>query len=51
LSGKLETELQASTRITPGEKNRLQKVLQTGALPAEELMRMEHVPGPAGSRP
>lgn len=51
LRRKLETDLQASTQITPGEKNLLQKVLQTGALHAEELMRMEHVAGPAGSRP
>src|SRR6267143_331851 len=36
LRGKLEAEIQASTKISDEEKGLLQKVLQAGALPAEE---------------
>jgi len=36
LRGKLEAEIQASTKISDEEKGLLQKVLQSGALPAEE---------------
>lgn len=36
LRGKLEAEIQAGTKISDEEKGLLQKVLQTGALPAEE---------------
>ena len=50
LRGELETELQASTEITAEEKNHLQEVLQTGTLAAEELMKMEQVPGKVGSQ-
>jgi HEAT repeat protein len=49
LRGKLETELQASSKIAAGEKSYLQEVLQTGTLPVEELMRMGHVRDKAGS--
>lgn len=41
LRGKLEKEMQASTGITDEEKDRLQRVLQTGALPAEESAKAE----------
>ena len=44
LQGKLEGELQASTKINKEEKNRLRRVLQTGALPTEEPVRVEDVP-------
>jgi HEAT repeat protein len=36
LRGKLEKEIQATTKISDEEKGILQKVLQTGALPAEK---------------
>lgn len=36
LRGKLEADIQGSTKISDEEKSRLQKVLQTGTLPAEE---------------
>lgn len=36
LRGKLEVELQASTRVSEEAKKRLQNVLQAGSLPAEE---------------
>jgi hypothetical protein len=48
LRGKLEAELQASTKISSEEKNQLQRVLQIGALPAEEPVRTEEVPDKAG---
>lgn len=41
LRGKLEREIQGSTGITDEEKDRLQSVLQTGALPAEESAKAE----------
>jgi HEAT repeat protein len=50
LQGKLEAELQASTKITAEERNLLQKVLQTGALPAQEPARTERIADKAGSR-
>jgi HEAT repeat protein len=50
LQGKLEAELQASTKITAEERNLLQKVLQTGALPAEEPARTERMADEAGTR-
>jgi hypothetical protein len=48
LRKELETDLRASTKLTPGEKNYLQEVLQTGTLASEELLRMEYAPGKAG---
>jgi HEAT repeat protein len=39
LRRKLEVEIQAGTKINDEHKERLQKVLQTGALPAEEQAR------------
>ena len=48
LQKELETELRTSTEITTAEKSHLQEILSTGTLPAEELMRMEHVPGRTG---
>jgi HEAT repeat protein len=41
LRGKLEAEIQAGTKINDVHKDLLQKVLQTGALPAEEPARAE----------
>ena len=41
MRGKLEREMQDSAQITNEEKNRLQRVLQTGTLPAQEPERME----------
>jgi HEAT repeat protein len=41
LRGKLEAEIQAGTKINDEHKDLLQKVLQTGALPAEEPARAE----------
>ena len=43
LRGKLEVELQASTRINEEEKNRLQNVLQAGRLPMEDDAIAERV--------
>jgi len=51
LQGKLEAELQASTKITTEERQRLESVLQTGALPAEEAATAERIPDKAGLRP
>ena len=51
LRGKLEGEIQASTRIKDEEKDLLQKVLQTGALPAEEPARAEQTPDKAALLP
>jgi HEAT repeat protein len=51
LQGKLEAELQASTKITAEERRRLEGVLHTGALPAEEAERTERIPDKAGLRP
>jgi HEAT repeat protein len=51
LRGKLETEMQASAEITSEEKDRLQKVLQTGALPAQELEKAEEARNTAALRP
>ncbi|HET8921957.1 MAG TPA: HEAT repeat domain-containing protein [Candidatus Acidoferrum sp.] len=48
LRGKLEAELQTSTKISNEEKNQLQRVLQIGALPAEEPVKTEEVPDKAG---
>jgi HEAT repeat protein len=41
LRGKLEAEIQAGTKINDEHKDLLQKVLQAGALPAEEPARAE----------
>jgi HEAT repeat protein len=41
LRGKLEEEMRASTEFANEERDRLQKVLQTGALPAEEPAKSE----------
>ena len=43
MMGKLEEELQASTKISTEVKNQLLKVLQIGALPQTELVSMEIV--------
>jgi HEAT repeat protein len=43
LRGKLEVELQASTRINEEEKKRLRKVLQAGRLSAEDAAIAERV--------
>ena len=43
MMGKLEEELQASTKINTEVKNQLLKVLQIGALPQTELVSMEIV--------
>ncbi len=51
LRGKLEAQIQSSTRAVDEERSALQKVLQTGALPAEETSGREEVPDPAGLRP
>jgi HEAT repeat protein len=51
LQGKLEAELQASTKITAEERQRLESALQTGALPAEEPARTERIPDKAELRP
>jgi len=50
LRGKLEAQIQSSTRAEDEERSALQKVLQTGALPAEETGGREEVPDPAGLR-
>jgi HEAT repeat protein len=42
LRGKLEADIQASTKISDEEKSRLHKVLQTGTLPAEEPANAAH---------
>src|SRR5712692_2026032 len=51
LQGKLEAELQSSTKITTEERQRLESVLQAGALPAEEAATAERIPDKAGLRP
>jgi HEAT repeat protein len=43
LRGKLEVELQASTRINEEEKKRLWNILQAGRLPAEDAAMAERV--------
>jgi HEAT repeat protein len=50
LRKELETELHTSSEMSSEERSHLQEVLSSGTLPAEELMRMEHVPGRAGPR-
>ncbi len=51
LRGKLEESIEASTKISTEEKNRLQKALRTGALPAEEAGKPEQVPKEASLLP
>ena len=51
LRGKLELELQASTRIDKEERKRLQDVLQAGTLPEEEPATAESVPKTAAGLP
>jgi HEAT repeat protein len=51
LQGKLDAELRASAEITAEEKQRLQGVLQTRTLPAEEATRTEPLPEKAEIRP
>lgn len=51
LRGKLEIEIQASTKISNEEKDHLQKVLQTGTLPAEDPARAEQAPDKAALLP
>jgi len=43
LLGKLETELQESTSIEPGEKQRLHNVLRAGSLPAPDAAAPEDI--------
>lgn len=43
LRGRLETELQNNTNIQNDEKNRLQRTLQTGALPAKDRLTGDEV--------
>lgn len=51
LRGKLEAELQASTKFGTDEKNRLLKVLQSGALPPEEALKAQPASNEAALRP
>jgi HEAT repeat protein len=51
LRGKLEVELQASTRINQEEKKRLQDALHAGTLPEEEPDTAESVPKNAARLP
>jgi len=51
LRGKLELELQVSTRIDKEERKRLQNVLQAGTLPEEEPATAESVPKTAAGLP
>jgi HEAT repeat protein len=51
MRGKLEAQLQESTRIEDQERTLLQKVLETGALPADEARSTQEIPAPAESRP
>jgi HEAT repeat protein len=51
LRGKLEEDLQVSTKISNTEKNRLLKVLQTATLLAEEPAMAESVPDKAALLP
>jgi len=44
LRGKLEDELQATTRVDADRKKRLENVLKAGALPSEEPSIVETVP-------
>jgi HEAT repeat protein len=50
LRGKLEADLQSSTRISAGEKKHLQEVLETGTLAPEETVKLEVVAELAGAR-
>ena len=47
LRGKLEQELDASTALRGEDKNRLQEVLQTAALPPEGPAKAERTPSPS----
>jgi HEAT repeat protein len=51
LRGKLDGEIQASTKISVEEKDRLLRVLQTGALPEEDPATEEEVRDRAASLP
>jgi HEAT repeat protein len=51
LRGKLEESIETSAKINTEEKNRLRKVLQTGALPAEEPVLTESAPDKAALLP
>jgi len=51
LRGKLETQLQSSTGMDDEEKNNLQKVLQTGALPRNERLITQETHDSAGLCP
>jgi HEAT repeat protein len=51
LRGKLEAQLQGSTRIEEEENSVLEKVLETGALPPKDGVRAEEVRNPAEPQP
>jgi hypothetical protein len=51
LRGKLEAEIQATTKVSDEEKDLLQKVLQTGALPAEKPVDTAQTPDKVASLP
>jgi HEAT repeat protein len=51
LRGKLEAEIQATTKVSDEEKDLLQKVLQTGALPAEKPLDTAQTPDKVASLP
>jgi HEAT repeat protein len=51
LRGKLDIELQASTRIDVDGKKRLENVLKEGSLPREEPARVESAPTKAEALP